>query len=318
LKKIRTVQAEADAEINRRKTVEAQLVAMKAEADNERQEWVEQKISLEEKLKETIDRLEEARGHNKVLHDQMATLTASVDKLQNERIINLSETSGDATTEGVDGSDELNTLRKSVSELREVVQFMRSEREMFEAQTETARRTAERERASSTILKRNLEEARTELNLLQVSISKNDTGANTVAVEKELKVMEDQLRLLRESNQLLREDSEKVSSKLVEAHSEAEKTKKSLEPVQTRCRILEVDKAALETEKSSLTRELDAWKARVQSLVSRFHQVGYGIFVSRILFSSQPFFLPWHNPKLIIPFQLYCSNRLTPRITIKW
>jgi len=50
-------------------------------------------------------------------------------------------------------------------------------------------------------------------------------------------------------------------------------TKVVFEPTVKKSRELEVDKAALEAEKSSLAREVEAWKGRVKSLVSKFHQI---------------------------------------------
>eukprot|EP00957_Ditylum_brightwellii_P200309 15271190-Ditylum_brightwellii.AAC.1 len=78
--------------------------------------------------------------------------------------------------------------------------------------------------------------------------------------------------LLRESNILLREEFERKSSKLTSVEKELVEAKKAVIPVEAKSRELEVDKAALEAEKASLVREVNAWKNRVQSLVTKFNQ----------------------------------------------
>jgi len=78
---------------------------------------------------------------------------------------------------------------------------------------------------------------------------------------------------MRESNQLLREETEKLSKSVSTLETDLNDTKVVFEPTVQKCHELEVDKAALEAEKSSLAREVEAWKDRVKSLVSKFHQI---------------------------------------------
>jgi len=217
--------------------------------------------------------LKDAQAQNDLLHSQLETLGQLAEKNQAARV---SEAAGDAGTdaEGSGDSSETNALNKTITELREVVRFLRSEKEMLHAQVDAAKRTAERERAAATVIKRSLEEARAELQVLTTSVSKADVGESELReLKNKLNSSEDQLNLLRDSNQLMREESEKLQKSLALLKSELEASKKATEPAEKRHRELAAEKAALEMEKESLKREIDSWKGRVQSLVSNFNQV---------------------------------------------
>ena len=239
-----------------------------------------QKTKLEESVKEAEKRLEEARNQNDILHSQMETLTASVEKYQNEKMEDASDGTpkGEVSADLSEGGEEVAALRKTINDLREMVRFLRSERDMYEAQLESARRTSDRERAASAITKRSLEEARAELQIRQNdgdSIGKENAKSvkeREVDAAK-LKKAEDQLVLLRESNLLLREGNEKTAKSLQLVEKELSERKSSAAPMEAKCRHFEVRQAGLEAEKASLAREVDAWKARVQSLVSKFNTV---------------------------------------------
>jgi len=272
---LRNAREEHEGEIRLRQSAQSQLESKRNEVEGEKKIWEETKSKLEESLKETEKRLEDIRSQNDLLHSQMESLTATVEKFQNDKIASVPE-------EGAEGeaasSEDTNVLRKTVTDLREMVRFLRSEREMYEAQLESARRTSERERAAAAVTKRTLEEARAELEVLQRGEGNVDKENVKSAQERDadaakIRKAEEQLVLLRESNKLLREEAEKTARSLQEAQKELDAKMKSAAPTEAKCRQLEVDKAALVAEKASLAREVDAWKGRVQSLVSKFNTI---------------------------------------------
>ncbi len=252
-----------------------QLENMASEMTKQENQFNEMKERIEQSLKESESKLKQARQQNSILHDQLATMGEKVDKIQAERINAASQ--DETTGNDVNTSEEITALRKQVTELREVVNYMRSERDIYETQLQSARLLAERERASGELTKKSLEEARNELELM---LKKSDAEAGTdsdLSSENKLKLKqaEEQLVLLRESNKLLREESDKLDKKVQLLQKEMDDSKRAFGPVDEKCRELEVDKAALEAEKASLVREADVWKERVTSLVTKFHQVGF-------------------------------------------
>eukprot|EP00591_Stephanopyxis_turris_P006176 CAMPEP_0195523802 /NCGR_PEP_ID=MMETSP0794_2-20130614/23228_1 /TAXON_ID=515487 /ORGANISM="Stephanopyxis turris, Strain CCMP 815" /LENGTH=732 /DNA_ID=CAMNT_0040653877 /DNA_START=36 /DNA_END=2234 /DNA_ORIENTATION=- len=242
-------------------------------------------------MEEVSKRLEEAKSQNAILHSQMATLSDTLEKrtIQTADKVSLapgaSSDAKNAPTTTQTKEHVAASYQKTISELREVVRFMRSEHDMLQAQIDALERTVERERASSAITKRSLEEARAEVSTLQKSAAvtrKESEGTRaTITEEKTQKEKEkedrrqtgEQLTLLRESNTLLREESDRIGAELTKAKHELEIVKNALEAAESKNRGFGGEKAALEAEKSSLTREMEAWKGRVQSLVAEFHPI---------------------------------------------
>ncbi len=246
---------------------EVQISSMKEEISTKDKMFDDLRNQLEKALQDSEKKIGEVTEQNKILHDQIKGMGEKVDSIQLEKI---------AEDGNVDNGNEdspiIITLKKQLKDLREVVGYMRSESEISATQLQSARLAAERERASSDIMKKSLEEARGELETLQKNLS-SDSNANNLQIK--LKESGDQLTLLRESNKLLREECEKVSNKVKVLLVEIDDAKNAVKPSNEKCRGLEVEKAALLADKSSLMREVDVWKDRVTSLVSQFHQVRF-------------------------------------------
>lgn len=206
-----------------------------------------------------------------MLHSQLETLGELAEKNQESRVSAAAE--GEAGLSAESSDAEVAALNKTISELREVVRFLRSEKEMNQAQLDAAKRTAERERSAAAVIKRSLDEARAELEILSRAGQEKAEGSDTKELAARLQSTEDQIKLLRDSNQLLREENEKLQKSVTSLENELDASKKSLQPGQKRLHDLEVEKASLEAEKASLNREIESWKGRVQSLVTKFNQV---------------------------------------------
>jgi len=268
---LRKSRTEAEEERRNRVSAEERLNVLKKETEGLRTEYEQEKRQVDEALANAEKRLKDAQGQNEVLHKQLETLGDLAEKNQEQRV---AAAAGDGTEDPASGKNaEINALNKTITELREVIRFLRSEKEMIQAQEDAAKRTAERERAAATVIKRSLDEARAELLVLRSS--SNTTSEDTIVKElaQKYRSAEDQLKLLRDSNQLLREEAEKLQVSLTTVKSELAATNLSAQPAEDRQRELEVEKASLEAEKASLRREIESWKRRVQTLVSTFNQV---------------------------------------------
>jgi len=276
---LREARSSLESERRLRLTAEAELASAMADVEAQNVEWETSKTKLEESLEEATSRLDDMRRQNNLLHDQMASLSSTVEKFQSNKALQLvgGESSADA---GVNGDGDKagagSPGKKQLSDLRELLRFKQSECTMLEADLASAKRASERERTSAELAKRSLEEARSELKTLRES-EKAEGGAMTEeeagALRSKLKSAEEQLLLIRESNTMLREESQKVLKKLSEMQSNFNKLKSSTAPQTERLKGMEVEMAALAAEKDSLAREVDAWKNRVHSLVSKFNQI---------------------------------------------
>jgi nucleoprotein TPR len=275
---LRDARSGMESEHRLRKTIESQLASAQAEIEAEKVAWASSKAKLEESLLEAKSRLDDMRTQNNMLHDQMASLSVTVDKIQSAKAAALmgNDTPADSAEKSPDAAGSVR--EKQLSDLRELLRFKQSECGMLEADLASAKRASERERIAAELTNRSLEEARSELKVLRELEKDNIGGAS--ASEKamcdlrvKLNSAEEQLVLLRESNTMLREESHKVTKKLSEVQSQLDSLKSSTAPQTKMINNMEVERASLEAEKESLSREVEAWKNRVHNLVSKFNQI---------------------------------------------
>lgn len=264
---LRAAQENLDEETHLRKVAEEKLEGIKQDFDQHREAWEQEKSSFNEASKLLEKSVQESRDQNKVLHSQLEALNILVEKSQASRI-------SAAGSESADGAGDVDTL-KVISELREVVRFLRSENELIQSQLDASKRAADRERAATIVVRRSLEEARTELKEMHAkddALVRSDE-ADTQVIADERRANEEQLKLLKDSNKLLREEADTLRTKLTTMLKELESIKKSTQPVEDVQRELGTKIVALEAEKESLSRELESWKGRMTSLVSKFNQI---------------------------------------------
>ena len=274
---LREARSTFESEQRSREISEARLANAMTDVDAERAAWEVAKGKLEEQLKQATTRLEDMRRQNSLLQDQMASLSATVEKFQSEKATQLVGGTSSASATGDRAKAGATADEKQLSDLRELLRFKQADCSILEHDLSSAKRATERHRTAAELAKRSLEEARSEIKILRES-SKGTGDAQ--AAEKELddirtklKSTEEQLVLIRESNAMLREESQKASKKLSEVQSRFDELSSSVSPQGEKMKSMEVEKAALVAEKGSLLREVDAWKNRVHNLVSKFNQI---------------------------------------------
>lgn len=266
---LRAAKEEVDTEARLRRVAEEQVGGLKSELMEQSSLFDQEKASIESNFKELEKNLKDTRAQNALLHSQLEKIGDQIESLQGGKNVEESVAAAEGST------DEFLTLQRTISELREVVKFVRSEKEMVQAQLDSARRTAERERAASALAKRSLDEARAELKIVQESSQGDGSGIaiDVDGLKEKLQSAEEQSRLLGDSNAHLRQEMKKLETKFATTQEELDNAKKAALPTEKRQQELEADKAGLLAEKESLLREINDWKGRVQSLVTKFNQV---------------------------------------------
>jgi nucleoprotein TPR len=214
-----------------------------------------------------------SRAENTLLHAQLEKINEQIEKMQSRNAGDSIE--ADGKSEDVSGDEEMMRLRMDVSELRELVKFVRAEKDAIQGQLDAARRSTERERTKASVARRAVEETQAELKALKESFenTSKDLSEGGTSMADKLKATEEQSRLLGDSNAHLQQQVQELQSNLVVARNELEVSNNALQPAADIHKELAADKAALLAEKESLLREINDWKGRVQSLVSRFNQV---------------------------------------------
>ncbi|KAG7373149.1 TPR/MLP1/MLP2-like protein [Nitzschia inconspicua] len=266
---LRAAREECEKEVRLRKNAEQEFVRIKGELDMQQSLLDVEKSKREEETNALEKKLEDSRAQNNLLHAQLEKINEQIDKMQSGRLEG--DSSGEGKVEDLLGNDEMSSLRRTVSELRELVKFVRSEKDAIQDQLDAARRANDRERSKAAVILRNLEEARAELQVAREASNEKTADAN--ALSEKVKSNEEQCRLLNDSNAHLQQQVLGLQKKLSKVTDDLEKAQKALEPAQDLQKELQSDKAALLSEKESLIKEIEDWKNRVQSLVSRFNQI---------------------------------------------
>lgn len=266
---------ELDQESSLRKAAESRLELLRSEFQGEREKYEDQVLKHEQQLLEAESRLKETKEQNELLYRQVTSLAKSLERKRSEQMDHLEKTVESVETGDIVLEDdaEVNQLRATVGELREVISSMRSERELLDAQTDVLKQALERERAASSALRRSLDECRQEIRILREATSQAGKDDELMDLQARLKGAQEQTVLLRESNILLREESDKLKSSLSVCEKSLADAQNTLEPTLKKIRDLEVANSSLIAEKAVIARDADAWKGRVQNLVARFHPI---------------------------------------------
>ncbi|KAL3921093.1 MAG: hypothetical protein SGILL_002931, partial [Bacillariaceae sp.] len=263
---LRTVREKCEKEIRARQAAEQECARVKGELDMQHSLLEVEKSKREDEIGALEKRLSDSQAQNTLLHDQLEKIAEQVEKLQRSE-----GAAGEEKEIDLLGDDEVSSLRRTVTELRELVKFVRSEKDAIQAQLDAAHRATERERTKASIAQRSLEESRAELKVVQESSSAKAADASLLS--ERLKGSEEQCRLLGDSNKHLQSQVQGVQKKLESVTTELDKASNALKPTEKRSQELQADNSALVAEKASLEKEVDEWKKRVNSLVSRFNQV---------------------------------------------
>jgi len=232
-----------------------------------------EKSQREEAQKDFEKKIGNLRAENTLLHGQLEKINEQIGEMQSRNTSDVLQ--GDSKLEDVSEDEEMMKLRMNVAELRELVKFVRAEKDSIQGQLDAARRSAERERTKASIARRAVEETQAELNALKEPVeNKSDNVSDDIAsMTEKIKATEEKSRLLGDSNAHLQQRVQELQNNLNIAQNDLGISKSALQPATERQKELEADKAALLAEKESLLREINDWKGRVQSLVSTFNQV---------------------------------------------
>ena len=248
---VREARDDLEGEKRLRVNFENEVGATKSEMAATKSVWDGERLKLAKAIADAEERLDVNRKQNALLHSQIKTLSGAAEKL------------GEGGGGGGGGEGD--------SELRQLVAYMKSENEMVESKIQVLKHELDCERASCSVSKRSLDEARGELKRRE----EESGSASSASSEEHQKLMDqvNQLNLLRESNAMLREEAEKVKSKLSKVSEQLSATSRAQEPLQLKIKQLEELNVSFSADKESLGKEATNWKNRVKALTSKYDAV---------------------------------------------
>jgi nucleoprotein TPR len=258
---------QSDLELAQHKTAELSAQCLEHELRRQEQEAAAAKALAS--LKEDVA----AHRHtNDLLHSQVQSMSVQLSRLasQNSRVEDAEggEDSGGARDDNV--VDEAGELKKSAFELREVIRYMKREKDMTEARMNLAETEKHRYSAQLSSVQKALDEARADLQRELASKSLPTRSEDDFA---KLMLEITQLNVVRESNAHLRSEYEQVSRERDQLAAKLHATVAEAEPVRERVCRLEGQLEGLEAEKAAVEVDAGYWKDRLHQLVSRYSDV---------------------------------------------
>jgi len=258
VQKLRAEYAELKDEVNAFKT---EAESAKAALSVNESSWESQRGNYEKELGQVRARCDDLIKQNRILHGQFENVNEQMLELKKERAY---------TDEAFEVSPEGQPLDKSIEDLREVVRYLRQEKEIVDVQYELALQETKR-------LKQQLDHTRNQLDETRVQLSseqqKQSDQLRGMTEHKEIMEKISELNLLRESNSALRFEGEKKGKKVVELSTKIEELEEKIQPLEQAVRELEAEKDVKDAQMALLAEDNERWKARTQQILQKYDRV---------------------------------------------
>lgn len=226
-------------------------------AQNE-ESWQSSSESYERELFEIKVRRNEVDAQNKVLHQQLENVSRQITALQQTR----------NTTSEV--SENQPTLDSGLSNLQEVIRFLRREKEIVDVQYELSVQEARRLKQQLDYAQSQLDEVRSKLD--QERQRQNDGERNMNSHAKLMDTI-NELNVFRESSVTLRAEARQAQSQLVETSARVEELQAQIEPLQASVREIENERDTILGEMKLLREDRERWQHRAQNILQKYDRI---------------------------------------------
>jgi nucleoprotein TPR len=223
--------------------------------------WSTRRENYEKELKDVRARCDDLTKQNKILLGQFESVSDQIAALQRARA-----EQDEAASAPLEGQ----TLDKSMDDLRELVLYLKQEKEIVDAQYELSKLEAKRLKQLYDHASNQLSEVRAQFNAEQQRQADQIRGATE---HKELMEKISELNLLRESNSTLRFDSERKGKKVTELSTKVEELEARIQPLEQLVRELEAEKEVKDAQMKLLCEDKERWKARTQQILQKYDRV---------------------------------------------
>ena len=255
-------------------SVRQELAVLRMQAKQEQAAWLQERDETRATVAEKDKQLE-------LLYVQMETLAVSMRSRQQEEDA-LSGLLGRAEGEAAKGSEAREAADKAVSDLHEIIRYLRQEKESSELQADRKQQQINRltveldeERKKRREAEQREQKERQALQAIQQQ-QQPSTASTTPAANvasSDLSSLDNQLALLQDSNQLLRLEARRKEERVAELERLLADVQASAAPLQRQIAVLQAEKDAREEELRVLKQENERWQTRNRQLLSRYEQV---------------------------------------------
>ncbi|KAI9789256.1 MAG: hypothetical protein M1816_006265 [Peltula sp. TS41687] len=259
LQEVRKEHNEMKTEIVQLKTdSEAASVAL----SQSKSSWEETKERYEREIQEMRSRRDDVNKQNDLLHKQLESVTLEIAALQQQRS-NYGSQGGVPSTPGTE-------FNRSIEELREVIIFMRRDKEIVDVQYEMAMQEGRRLKQQFDYTQSQLEECTLRLDQERRARVEGDRMSMT---HQDLLQKITELNLYRESAVTLRNEAREAQSQLAEKAKRVEELIAEVQPLRATVQELQNEKETHEGEMKLLQDDRDRWQQRAQNILQKYDRI---------------------------------------------
>jgi nucleoprotein TPR len=276
-KRIQSVEEELRNVTKARDSAETKIAELTTEIVESSRSWSMLRASLEKMNEDNGERINDLTAQNDLLHAQLENVTAKVQLMEDVDSIgsNVGDdgvtelSSGDSSSPSSSSSTAV-AVQTSESQLRLLIQHLRKDKNMVEAQLELKRSSCIRLEHDVLQLRKKVDELRHQ----QMQSQATEAEGKQQDVEH-AKLLEDvkKMNLFRESNEYLQKNNQELADKNKRLETDVVDLKENLVPLQEEVRTLKADKMSLEAQGEALQKENKMWQNRVERLVKKYHQI---------------------------------------------
>jgi nucleoprotein TPR len=250
--------------------LKSEAASLRAEAESAKvaliqnqSSWEERREQFERELSELRTRRDDIGAQNRLLLQQLEAVGSQVSTIQQNRA-----TFAEHAEPGTPASRA--TPDRSVDGLRELVTYLRRDKEIVDVQYELSIQESKRLRQQLDYVQSQLDESR--LKLDQERRAQADGSRSTMA-HKDLMEKLNELNLFRESSITLRNEARQAQAQLAEKTKQVEELLESIQPLETKVRELENVKEMQDGEIRLLQEDRDRWQKRNQEILSKYDRI---------------------------------------------
>ncbi|KAK8045384.1 filament-forming protein [Apiospora rasikravindrae] len=218
--------------------------------------WEDRRKRMEQELSELRNRHEGADAQNKLLHQQLDSVSSQVAALQQNRA---------AMGESLEAID-AQPSSTSESQLRELASYLRREKDILEVQYDLKLSEAKRLQEQLDYTQSQLDETR--LKLDQERHANSDSQRASMS-HKDLMNKLEELNVYRESNAVLREQTRKAEEQLSTKSTVIAELESKIQPLEATIEELQSQQTFKEAEIKQLHEDRDRWQKRTEDILAK-------------------------------------------------
>ncbi|KAG5440302.1 hypothetical protein PCANB_001872 [Pneumocystis canis] len=217
--------------------------------------WKALKENYEKELHDIKTRCNELVQQNTLLHSQFENISLQAIKLQKV-------TNEDNTHDANDST----ACDKPIEDLREIIKFLRREKEIVDCQYELSIQENKRIKQELDKTLKSLDDVRSTLSSERQQ--RNDL-INSASQHQDLMSKINELNILRESNTVLRTENKINIQRVKELENSVQNLTSQIQPLEDQLRILQAEQEVKESQLKLTQEDNERWKNRVQQILQK-------------------------------------------------